>query len=128
MDAMSIWEPPWAKMVMREANKFWFYAICFSILETVIYALGLSAPPETEVTEKGKVAGKGNIWRRRSPIKKTSGREVVKKLVLDGCDLLVPGHHTGWIKTNSAIVGEASVMSTLLTAAEVYRRVNDGYV
>jgi len=124
---MSLWEPPWAKMVMREANKFWFYAICFSIIETIIYALGL-VPPEKEIVEKDKVQGKGKIWKRRIPVKRTSGKEIVKKLVLDGCDLLVPGHHTGWIRTNSALVGEASVMSTLLTAAEVWKRVNEGYV
>lgn len=113
---------------MREANKFWFYAICFSIAETIIYALGLVVPPEKEVLEKDKASGKGKMWKRKLPVKRTSGREIVKKLVLDGCDLLVPGHHTGWIKTNSAIVGEASVMSTILTAAEVWRRVNEGYI
>jgi hypothetical protein len=45
---------------------------------------------------------------------------------MDACDLLIPGAITGWAPTSPAIVGAATVISTVLGSEEIWVRVQRG--
>lgn len=136
-------------MVQREANKCWFYALVLSIflgLREIMYmALFQRA---TDVTEqaKGTTDGsnseatkpeatkseatesestKSEAEPTRSPAK--SAREVdnhiYTQLIIDSCDLFIPGAAVGWLPMGLVFVGTASTVSSLLAGRQIWDRV-----
>ncbi|TVY24887.1 hypothetical protein LHYA1_G005847, partial [Lachnellula hyalina] len=105
LDAMGVHESDWATPLFLEANKFWFYGICLSLLLGVVQLWGLGASPAKQSEEKEDAE---KVKRERKEWEATRGT-IVRKLVIDGCDLLTPGVTTGWIVVSSANVGMAMV-------------------
>ena len=116
---MGVHESDWATPLFLEANKFWFYGICLSLLLGVVQLWGLGASPAKQSEEKEDAE---KVKRERKEWEATRGT-IVRKLVIDGCDLLTPGVTTGWIVFSSANVGMAMVVSTLLASIEIWERV-----
>ncbi len=52
----------------------------------------------------------------------TQGTVILRRIVADSLDLLVPGSAVGWIAAEPGTVGIAMFLSTILTAAEVWER------
>ena len=50
---------------------------------------------------------------------------VRRRLVSDCFDLFIPGHVTGWISTNMATVGFATVVSTVLSSKDIWVRLSE---
>lgn len=119
LDAMGVHESDWAAPLFVEANKFWFYGICLSLLLGVVQLWKLGASPGKQVGEKEdaeKIKRERKEW--------GANREtLVKKFVIDGCDLLIPGVTTGWMVVSSANVGMAMVVSTVLASMDIWERV-----
>ncbi|RFU28854.1 hypothetical protein B7463_g7497, partial [Scytalidium lignicola] len=113
LDAMGAWKTTWAAQCLLEANKFWFYSLVFSIIKSVLGLLnsGSSTKPNGTNEKKGK---------NSPPVKKTRPNKLVRKLLADGFDLLIPGLVTGWIPTSLLISGYTTVASTILTSMEVW--------
>ncbi|KAG9245588.1 peroxisomal biogenesis factor 11 [Calycina marina] len=105
LDAMGVWHAHWADAYMLHANKFWFYSLSLSILSG---AIGLLRP---------------NKKRTGTPTETARNRSVlVRRLVVDVFDLVIPGSVTGWIATGPLFVGLSSVMSTTLSMQDVWER------
>lgn len=106
LDAMEVYSTPWGPRVLLEANKFWFYSLLFSLAGSLLLAFYI---PSTSRGSKAKSTVKSGV--------------LVKKIVTDACDLLIPGSITGWARTSPAIVGVATVVSTVLGSEEIWVRV-----
>jgi hypothetical protein len=104
---MGLWVTPWATTVFFEANKFWFYAICMSLMSSFLTLF--FAPGE-------KAAKVKRQQRDVSPM--------VKRIVVDGCDALIPGSFVGWIGANPTQVGAAMVVSTLVASQDIWIKAN----
>jgi hypothetical protein len=112
MDAMEIWSPAWAPTLLLEANKFWFYSLLFSLASCLLQVYRLrSLPTPAGATARSKARSNILPW------------PLVRQVLTDACDLLIPGSITGWARTSPAIVGLATVVSTLLASEEIWYRV-----
>jgi hypothetical protein len=124
MDAMAIWSTEWAPRLFVEATKFWFYSISFSItLSLVLIYSNLSKSifawkKERRRSDK-ELKGEINSQAQRSALQ----WGLVKKLVVDGCDLFIPGFTTGWLVVSSGTVGILGVISTILGSLDIWERV-----
>ena len=131
---MDIWSPEWASWVLVEAFKFWVYSLCFSLVSSFLqlYHLSASKASVTDSPEKeGKqsMSGDGKIVAEKTERKATRVKRqqqqqaLAKQIIVDCCDLLVPGFVTGWLRTTPAVVGMVSVVSTVLTSKDIWDRV-----
>lgn len=112
---MNIWLVSWYTPILMEANKFWFYAICISIARTVGQLLFSSAAEAK--THKGQ---SDTDEKKRESEKPAPSQPVpstvflLKRLVVDSCDLTLPGSFLGWIPLGNFGVGIAMVVSSAL--------------
>lgn len=118
---MGVYAVPWNDHVMDQANTFWFYALSFSVAGA-IWAL-LVSPVEQSSKTNGKRKNRKTVSEKATPVKPTAASARVKQIVVDGCDLLIPLELLGWMPTGDVVVGSTMVLSTLLTAQEIWTRV-----
>jgi hypothetical protein len=131
MDAMGIWSTTWAARVFVEAMKFWFYSLICSLAlsQWKLYELmkepKIPSVPLSEKSEKVSAAAKKALKKQEQAVLdlKAKRQAIMKTIVIDGCDLLIPGFVTGWLDTSSAMVGFAGILSTLLASGDVWKRV-----
>ncbi|PWY83674.1 hypothetical protein BO94DRAFT_449279, partial [Aspergillus sclerotioniger CBS 115572] len=107
---------PLNKFILTEANKFWFYALSFSLLGAGVSFLSSftfsssSTVFESVKTEKKTKTAAGSItW-----------YGIFKMAVVDSCDLLIPGTFLGWIQMEQVGVGVGMVVSTLVSGWEIW--------
>jgi flavin reductase (DIM6/NTAB) family NADH-FMN oxidoreductase RutF len=100
---------------MREANQFWFYALSFSLLGAV-YALLSPAPASKSLNKKDRKSEK-------IAATTTKSMALVKQIVVEGCDLLIPAELLGWYPTGDLVLGVTMVLSTLVTGQAIWSRV-----
>jgi hypothetical protein len=112
-----------------EANKFWFYSLVFSILWGVLQLwygdFGDQSPkgPSGKSFEEIKGQRASNPTDKRARGVVSEERKRVKRRIVSDCfDLLIPGSVVGWISTTSAIVGFATVISTVLSSKDIWDR------
>jgi Peroxisomal biogenesis factor 11 (PEX11) len=112
MDAMEIWSTTWALTILLEANKFWFYSLLFSLASCILQLYRVRFP-FTPLGATARSKTKSNVlpW------------PLARQILTDAFDLLIPGSITGWARTSPAIVGLATVISTLLASEEIWYRV-----
>lgn len=115
---MGVWVTPWAKDLFVESNRWWFYAISLSLISST-FSLFFSLPefrrkPARAETEKGPVIEQG----------KPDMTPIVRRIVTDGCDILVPGSFLGWIQATPTQVGVTMVISTLMTSRDIWVKAN----
>lgn len=110
----------WAAEVFLEANKFWFYSIVLSGLLGVVQLWNLKIMPRVSEEKKN-----GNVEKAEQEMKegKIKRSKITRRLVIDACDIFIPGFVTGWITVSSANVGMASVVSTVLASMDIWERV-----
>lgn len=114
---MGVYSVSWNDRVIDQANTFWFYALSFSVLGACWRLLfGLvkqpSQPTKNERAESEKAA----------PSKVIPASTLVKQVIADGCDLLIPLELLGWWPTGDVVIGSTMVLSTLLTAQDIWAR------
>jgi hypothetical protein len=124
LDVMGIWPAEWAKMLLIEGNKFWFYSLLFSIALGILQLTSLSSssssPSPTKTTssnEKGEKEEK-IVYELEKNRKKTN--KLKRKLVADCLDLLVPGFVVGWIPICSAVAGLATAGSSWIGLGDIW--------
>lgn len=112
LHATSIYPNPYNAAILTEANKFWFYALGFSILEAANDILFSSASSASKTKDEKKQAPSIN---RFSLLK--------KMLCVDACDMLIPGTFLGWIEMGQLGVGIGMVVSTLVSGWDMWNAV-----
>lgn len=117
---MSIWIVPWYTPVLLEANKFWFYALCISIFTTVWELLFGSTVQNEPEKDNSDIDRKGEMVERPSSKPSSVPTPLVKLLVIDGCDLFLPGSMLGWISVRNLGVGMAMVVSTVMASLDIW--------
>ncbi|KAF8859452.1 hypothetical protein BDZ45DRAFT_356468 [Acephala macrosclerotiorum] len=127
LDAMGVYRTTWAQPLFVEAMKFWFYSITCGILLSLVQFWGLYMAPNP-VPKTGKADEKEEKESKEKGVKvevewMSTRRKIMKRLVVDSCDLFIPGSVTGWLAVSSANVGLFSVVSTVLTGTDLWTRV-----
>jgi hypothetical protein len=122
MDAMGIWDTAWGKDVLIEANRFWFYSLILSLccsLWTLFVATAGSSKARSNsdrTTEKTQQSQKEPDKKEKQP----SPTPLVKQIVVDSFDLLIPGAIVGWIAASPIQVGLATIISTVVAAWDIW--------
>ena len=112
---MGVYNVPWEERVMREANQFWFYALCLSLLGAV-YALLSPSQASKSQGEKGQK-------NEKAAASTVNTSALVKQIVVESCDLLIPAELLSWYPTGDLILGVTMVLSTLITGQAIWSRV-----
>lgn len=120
LHAMGVYLVPWEERVMYEANQFWFYALSFSILGS-LYALVSSPTGRTSQARGGK--RRSNKKSEKAVSAPADSSALVKQIIVDGCDLLIPAELLNWMPTGDLALGVTMVVSTVLTGREIWARV-----
>ncbi|KAJ9269135.1 hypothetical protein DTO212C5_4818 [Paecilomyces variotii] len=103
LDAMGVYSTSWSDWVLLEAHKFWFCALSLSLLGSLWMLL---------VADKKASASKSSPW--------------LKRIIIDGCDLLIPGSMVGWIAVSPLVVAMSMVASTVLAAQDIWTQAQVG--
>jgi hypothetical protein len=111
---MNIYPVAWNKPVLVEAYKFWFYALALSIVGALWGLLFGSACASVGKAQQDEKKGGSSEER------KVSSSPLMKRIVVDGCDLLIPGVFLGWIRVSEVVVGMAMVVSTLVAGRDIW--------
>ncbi|PYI05401.1 hypothetical protein BO78DRAFT_371055 [Aspergillus sclerotiicarbonarius CBS 121057] len=107
----------WNKTLLTEANKFWFYALLFSLLTSGMSFLSLSFSSSPSSSSNAKKNKRNPTTRSITPF------SLFKKVLVDTCDLLIPGTFLGWIPMQQMGVGVGMVTSTLVSGWEIWRTI-----
>ncbi|KAK2765099.1 hypothetical protein FQN54_008798 [Arachnomyces sp. PD_36] len=112
---MNIWLVPWYTTVLLEANKFWFYAICVSIIGNIGQLL-YGSPTENKAQEsksdtKEETTDVGHPLR---PEPSSSTASLLNQVVASSLDLSLPTTFLGWSGLGNREVGAAMTVSTIL--------------
>ncbi|KAJ5758502.1 hypothetical protein N7520_005658 [Penicillium odoratum] len=121
LHAMGVYAVPWEERVMREANTFWFYALSLSLAGSV-YSLLFSGAAEKIKSKDGKKE-KNNEKTVEKPAPRVDTSVLMKQIVVDGCDLLLPVSLLGWYHPGDLVIGGTMVLSTLLTGSRIWAQV-----
>lgn len=127
LDVIGVWPTDWAKQCLIEANKFWFYALIFSLLWGFEQLFSLK-DIATNVASLQKVkeeiessSDEALAARRKAEAGQRHKRAgITRRLVVDGLDILIPGHVVGWIVTSAAMTGVAGAVSTTLSMKDIW--------
>ncbi|KAA8650798.1 PEX11 domain protein [Aspergillus tanneri] len=106
LHAMNVHPVSWNQAVIEQAYRFWAYALCLSVVGAFWGLLGSGT--EAQRTQKGGDK-KGNK-KPRNGKEKTGRKTLVHRVVVDGCDLLIPAAFLGWVRVGEGTVGMAMVV------------------
>ncbi|EXJ58518.1 hypothetical protein A1O7_05944 [Cladophialophora yegresii CBS 114405] len=151
VDAVAGTWRPWAVATQTEALKLWFYALAVSVMLDlyeilVVYSSDSSAPVPATTPSQPASTSKGSPIKEdekqamrstKSPpnaapaagtdsfaFNAAKRRSTYRQLVIDGCDLLIPGAAVGWLALDPITVGVAGSISALVGGSEAWARVN----
>ncbi|KUJ17167.1 uncharacterized protein LY89DRAFT_718826 [Mollisia scopiformis] len=127
LDTMGVYRTAWAAPLFVEAMKFWFYSISLSIVLSLVELWGLYSSPTSSMIAlvpegKEKIDRVKEKEMEKREWKQKRGK-IVKNIVTDSCDLVIPGSVTGWLLVSSRNVGFCSVVSTVLAGRDVWARI-----
>ncbi|KAL4787198.1 peroxisomal biogenesis factor 11 [Aspergillus varians] len=125
----------WARPLMIEANKFWFYSLALSIMRvTWELFFPIVAPSRTtSSSDKASTPGKdgdGDGDSDSTMQKKTEQQQqqqqsppkwpLIKQIIISGCDLTQPGSFIRWVPATGLQIGLGMVVSTILSGHDVW--------
>ncbi|KAL4816669.1 peroxisomal biogenesis factor 11 [Aspergillus spinulosporus] len=115
---MGVSRVDWYHPLLTEANKFWFYALMLSLVRCIWELFFPSVPATPSKTsssgsEKSKAKG-------QQPQLNPPKWPLVKQIIIDGCDLTLPGSFLGWTPVTPLQIGLGMVLSTLLAGHNVW--------
>ncbi|PVH85930.1 hypothetical protein DL98DRAFT_583018 [Cadophora sp. DSE1049] len=128
LDAMDIYHSNWAAGLFVEAMKFWFYSLTLGMFLALHELWGLSG--QGSVMRKGNKGEDEKFGKKAEQDQESRARQrslkrwnVVKKIVIDGCDLSIPGSITGWLRVSSSNVGMLCIVSTVLAGYDIWDKI-----
>lgn len=92
---MTLTTSPFLTSLQHHALQIWFFAISVSLLLTFYDLLSSH----------------------------TSKKQLYTALLIDSCDILIPGSAVGWIPVSSVTVGVASSISSVIVGQQIWGRV-----
>lgn len=126
----------WGTPVQHEANKCWIYSLLASILLSGVEILILNLKSTKASSSKESEEMKKETKRSKTPAAATFSTEkppnttnlskIYTQLIIDCCDILLPGSAVGWspaVLAAPLVVGVASTVSTTLAGREIWKRV-----
>lgn len=119
----------WGPRVQREANKCWFYSLVASILLSLVQLLLLNfktAERSDKTDEKETSRPQGKASSAGNPVPQNAMSAICIQLVIDCCDLLLPGAAVGWtpdLLASPLVVGVGSTISTTVSGSQIWKRV-----
>ncbi|KAL4932009.1 PEX11 domain protein [Aspergillus undulatus] len=122
---MNVARVDWYRPLMLEANKFWFYALVLSIVRSaweVLFPTVVAIPAKSSGSGSGSSKEK-NAKTKTKPQQPTSTSPrwpFVKRIIIDACDLTLPGSFIGWVPATGLQIGLAMVLSTVLAGHNVW--------
>ncbi|KAF7929785.1 hypothetical protein EAE99_004689 [Botrytis elliptica] len=139
LDIMGVCNTPWSSTCALEGNKFWFYSLSISIFGGLwdLYHLVVNndTTPKLNPQENmhdpdlaTKTVDSTQIIEERPGKNKKKEKfktEILLKIIENAADLFQPGAGTGWIVSDRGIVGVMTVISTVLSSRDIWRRVGD---
>ncbi|KAJ6014182.1 hypothetical protein N7540_008773 [Penicillium herquei] len=125
LHAMGVYAVPWEARVMREANTFWFYALSFSIAGSLYGIIFPAAAEPAKKTQTKNGKKEKNEEKVAAPAPRTSNTPaLLRKIVTDSCDLLLPAELLNWMPTGDLVLGVTMVLSTILTGSDIWARMD----
>ena len=134
-NAMQLTYYAWAATAQIESSKFWFYALMISILLTLHDIFFDATPKPTQPSSATSSSDKSSVTLRTkqvttppSPETLSSTRREVRKrqvvdLVIDICDLSIPGTAVGWLSMDKITIGVAMAISSILVTQRIWYEV-----
>ncbi|KAJ5128176.1 peroxisomal biogenesis factor 11, partial [Penicillium atrosanguineum] len=121
---MNVYPVSWNGPVLEQAYKFRFYALALSVFGATWGLIFCSSGPskasmpkdERQGTKKVKSSGKKSVFQSTSRTAVTS--ILVKRIIVDSCDLLIPGSILGWIAVSDLGVAVAMLFSTVVSGKD----------
>lgn len=127
---------PWAKELFLESQKWWFYSFLLSIMGSTIAiffpgsemkpsppASAKSRDEKTDQTTEEKKQKQHQQKQQQTPPTQELA-PLVRSLVADSCDILIPGSFVGWIQASPTQVGIAMIVSTVLSSWDIWVKIN----
>ncbi|KAM5433657.1 hypothetical protein McanMca71_003342 [Microsporum canis] len=135
-DALGVQKTAWGDRALLESNRFWLYALVFSLLSTLWQMFQLYRDAKTPAAQK--IKQKPNVKSSQKP--STEGKQttssadftvtnqaLVKDIIITSCDILIPGYLVGWIPISALMMGSAAVVSTLLVGRDRWTQVQASF-
>ncbi|KAK0128998.1 hypothetical protein ONS95_000939 [Cadophora gregata] len=128
LDAMGVYQTYWAAGLFVEAMKFWFFSLTLGIFLALMELWDMSGQgPVVREGDDGENRKDGTIVAQdqdsRARERSLKRWNVVKKIVIDVCDLSIPGSITGWLTVSPGNAGMLCIVSTALTGLEIWDRI-----
>lgn len=118
----------WGPRLQQEANKCWFYSLIISILLslTTLFFAKSASKKHTEGTKSGLPEEKTDVSEKPPddplPLSSVTQTSAYEQLVIDCCDLFIPGAALAWLPVSPLLVGTASTISTTLAGRHIWKR------
>ena len=136
---MGVCNTPWSSTCALEGNKFWFYSLSISIFGGLwdLYHLVVNNDTRPKLNPQEnmhdpdlatKTVDSTQIIEERPGKNKKKEKfktEILLKIIENAADLFQPGAGTGWIVSDRGIVGVMTVISTVLSSRDIWRRGGD---
>lgn len=116
---MGIWVTPWAQEAFIECHKWWFFGLALSVMGSTVNIFFPASEPSVAKKSEKKPAGE-----KQKQQKKPDLTPLVKSLIVDACDLVIPGSVLGWIPASSTQVGMVMIVSTLVASGDIWAQAN----
>ncbi|KAF2162598.1 hypothetical protein M409DRAFT_68917 [Zasmidium cellare ATCC 36951] len=125
----------WGPKVQMEANRCWFFALVSSILVSIYDFMLHKAPVSEKAADDADKDEKTNGHVKVKDSKAAGAKEksskpsspglakVYQQLVIDSCDIFIPGAAVNWIPVGPLVVGIASTISTTVAGYQIWIRV-----
>jgi hypothetical protein len=124
-NVMGITATTWGPQIAQESAKFWFYAIATSILLSLYQVFFVVTPTRTaekvvsQTTDEKSTAPLAE----KTPQANSRSTEIYRQLLIDGCDLFVPGSVVGWLPTEPLTVGIFMSISSILAMSSMWPKI-----
>jgi cytoskeletal protein RodZ len=136
---MGVTDYPVLKTVQNEANKLWFYGLVASIIlslyQLFLSSTGVSASQERSSSSPNSNTGSDKENNTAAANEKTSNPRsnthsttssktsaIWEAIVIDACDLFLPGSSLGWLPVSTLVVGIAGTTSTTVAGKQIWLR------
>ncbi|OGM51115.1 peroxin PEX11-1 [Aspergillus bombycis] len=125
LHALGVHPVAWNTPVLVEAFKFWFYSLALSVLGAVwglLFTSSSSASSKTTSNEKKKEDKNAEKTTPNTDNSQSKAQRaaLMKRIVVDGCDLLIPGVFVGWMQISDLVIGVTMVISTVVSGGDAW--------
>jgi len=123
---MGVTSTTWGPQVAHESAKFWFYGIVTSVLLSLYQVFFIVTPTRTAEKVVSSTTDEKASSTKTSPVPAqadTRSTEIYRQLLIDGCDLFIPGSTVGWTPSEPLTIGIFMSISSALAMGSMWPKV-----